>query len=103
MQTTRPWPVFAAVGVGAYMGALDNSVVNAILPVLTADFGTDLATIEWVVMTYLLVQSGSLLSFGRLGDMRGHKLIYVSGFGVFVRGSARCGLAPSPWFLVGSR
>ena len=97
------WAVLLAVGVGAYMSALDNSIVNAILPILTRDFGTDVATIEWVVTTYLLVQSGLLLSFGRLGDMRGHKRIYAAGFGFFVLASALCGLAPSPAFLVGAR
>src|SRR5437773_1497654 len=99
----RRWAVLAAVGVGAYMSALDNSIVNSILPILTQDFHTDVAAIEWVVTTYLLVQSGLLLSFGRLGDMRGHKSIYAAGFVIFVLGSALCGVAPSPTFLVGAR
>ena len=51
------------------MSALDNSIVNSILPILTRDFQTDVATIEWIVTTYLLVQTGVTLSFGRLGDM----------------------------------
>src|SRR5689334_9472687 len=51
------WAVLLAIGVGAYMSALDNSIVNAILPILVADFRTDVATVEWVVTTYLLVQS----------------------------------------------
>src|ERR687886_163893 len=38
-----------------------------------------------------------------VGDMRGHKSIYAAGFVVFVLGSALCGFAPSPAFLVGSR
>lgn len=97
------WMVLAAVAVGAYMSALDNSIVNAILPILTHDFGVDVATIEWVVTTYLLVQTGLTLSFGRLGDMRGHRLVYSWGFAVFVLSSALCGLAPSPWFLVAAR
>lgn len=99
----RRWTVLAAVGTGAYMSALDGSIVNAILPVMTQAFEADVATIEWIVTTYLLVQSGLLLSFGRLGDMRGHKTIYVAGFVVFIVGSALCGLAPSPWFLVAAR
>jgi EmrB/QacA subfamily drug resistance transporter len=95
--------VLAAVGTGAYMSALDGSIVNSILPVVTQAFNADVATIEWIVTTYLLVQSGLLLSFGRLGDMRGHKAIYSAGFIVFVVSSALCGFAPSPWFLVGGR
>ncbi|MDQ6669980.1 MAG: MFS transporter, partial [Chloroflexota bacterium] len=97
------WLILGAVAVGAYMSALDNSIVNAILPILTQDFGVDVAVIEWVVLTYLLVQTGLTLSFGRLGDMRGHRLVYSWGFAVFVLSSALCGFAPSPWFLVAGR
>jgi MFS family permease len=62
-----------AVGTGSFMTALDSSVVNIILPVVSRAFKTDVATVEWVVTVYLLVVSGLLLSFGRLGDLRGHK------------------------------
>jgi EmrB/QacA subfamily drug resistance transporter len=93
----------AAVGVGAYMSALGGSIVNSILPVITRAFESDVAQIEWVITAYLLVQGGLLLSFGRLGDLRGHKSIYVWGFVAFLTGSALCGLAPSLGFLVGAR
>jgi len=61
------------------------------------------AAVEWVVTVYLLVVSGLLLSFGRLGDLRGHKAMYVSGFAVFVVSSALCGLAASVESLVAFR
>jgi EmrB/QacA subfamily drug resistance transporter len=99
----RKWLVLVAIGIGTYMSALDGSVVNTVLPVVTAYFKTDVATIEWVVTTYLLVVSALLLSVGRLGDMRGNKMIYITGFGVFVVGSALCGLSPSPIHLIASR
>ncbi len=97
------WLVLAAIGIGTYMSALDTSVVNAILPVITKYFHTDVATIEWVVTTYLLVVSGLLLSMGRLGDMRGNKNAYVSGFAIFVIGSILCSLSPAPIYLILSR
>lgn len=93
----------AALVVGAFMSALVGNVVNTILPVVTEAFGTDVATIEWVMTIYMLVQTGLMLTFGRLGDMIGYQVIYVWGFVVFVVGSALCGLAPSATFLVGSR
>ena len=52
---------------------------------------------------YLLVVSGLLLSFGRLGDLRGNKTVYVWGFLIFVLGSAFSGLSPAPGFLISSR
>ncbi|OQA41996.1 MAG: Multidrug resistance protein stp [Chloroflexi bacterium ADurb.Bin325] len=95
--------ILAAVGTGTFMSALDSSVVNATLPVISEAFGNDIATIEWVVTTYLLVVSGLLLSFGRLGDLRGHKRVYVLGFGIFIIASLLCGLAPSAGALVAAR
>ena len=96
----RKWLVLLAIGVGTFMSALDGSVVNTVLPVITGAFGSDVATIEWVVTIYLLVVSGLLLSFGRLGDLYGHKSLYVSGFCIFVVASMLCGLAPSATALV---
>jgi len=97
------WLVLLTVGVGTFMSALDSSVVNAILPVIQGYFKTDVATVEWVVTIYLLVVSGLLLTFGRLGDLRGNKTVYVWGFVVFVVGSALSGLSPTPNFLIASR
>lgn len=101
----RKWWVLVAVGVGTFMTALDTSVVNTILPVVNKSFGSagNVAAIEWVVIVYLLVLSGLLLSFGRLGDLRGHRPVYLAGFFVFVGSSVLCGLAPTPLFLVSLR
>jgi len=96
----RKWWVLIAIGTGSFMSALDASVVNTILPVLRTAFNSDVAAIEWVVTVYLLVLSGLLLSFGRLGDLRGHKSIYIWGFSIFVLSSALCGLAWSATVLV---
>jgi len=98
----RRW-VLVTVGVGTFMSALDSSVVNTILPVLARDLGTDIAGIEWVTTSYLLVVSALLLGMGRLGDIRGHKRLYMSGFVLFVVGSALCGLSRSAPMLVGLR
>jgi len=94
------WWVLLAVGVGTFMSALDGSVVNTVLPVVNHAFGSGVATIEWVVTIYLLVVSGMLLSFGRLGDLHGHKPVYCSGFGIFVLGSVLCGMAPTVTALI---
>jgi len=96
----RKWLVFIAIGTGSFMVALDGSVVNAILPILRDTFSSSVATIEWVVTIYLLVLSGLLLSFGRLGDLRGHRSLYILGFVVFVASSALCGLAWSAGILI---
>jgi len=96
---SRKWWILVAIGIGTFMTALDGSVVNTILPVLRNTFSASIASIEWVVTVYLLVISGLLLSFGRLGDMQGHKKIYLLGFFIFIASSALCGLAGSVQLL----
>ena len=91
----RKWWVLIAIGTGSFMSALDGSVVNTILPILRDVFKSNVATIEWTVTVYLLVLSGLLLTFGRLGDLRGHKSVYASGFVIFIIGSALCGASGS--------
>jgi EmrB/QacA subfamily drug resistance transporter len=95
--------VLAAVGVGTFMAALDGSAVSVAVPVMGKALGADVASIEWVVVIYLLVVSGTLLMFGRLGDLRGYKITYLLGFVVFVAGSALCGLAPNETVLIAMR
>jgi EmrB/QacA subfamily drug resistance transporter len=99
----RKWWVLLAIGISTFMSALDGSVVNTVLPVISTFFNTDVSNIEWVVTIYLLVLSGLLLSFGRLGDLRGHKTVFISGFGIFILSSALCGIAPSLAWLVAFR
>jgi EmrB/QacA subfamily drug resistance transporter len=103
VQVESKWWILLAVGVGSFMTALDASVTNIILPVVSQAFKSNVASVEWVVTVYLLVVSGLLLSFGRLGDMRGHKSVYISGFVVFVLSSALSGLAPSVPVLITAR
>ena len=97
------WWVLATIGVGTFMSALDGSVVNTLLPILSHALSTSVAGIEWVTTIYLLVISALLLSVGRAGDLFGHKRIYISGFVLFVIGSALCGIADSAAALVALR
>lgn len=94
------WWILVAVGIGTFMSALDGSVVNIVLPVLTRAFHSQVPTIEWVVTIYLLITSALVLMGGRWGDLHGHKKLYIPGFVVFIVGSALCGMAPTDWLLI---
>jgi EmrB/QacA subfamily drug resistance transporter len=100
LDSTQKWGVLLAIGVGTFMTALDTSVANTVLPIIGKNFNASITSVEWVVTIYLLVLSGLLLSFGRLGDIRGHKVIYLSGFGVFIAGSLLSGIAPNIQLLI---
>ncbi len=98
-----PWLAVGTVCVGAFMGQLDASIVATALPVLRSNLHASIAAVEWVVLIYVLVLAGSVAAVGKIADRIGRKLLYTYGFGIFVIGSAACGLAPSLGVLVAAR
>ncbi|HUL60248.1 MAG TPA: MFS transporter [Anaeromyxobacteraceae bacterium] len=98
-----PWLVFSAVAVGNFMSTLDGSIVNVALPTLGRELVVPIARLQWMVSAYLLVISATLLTAGRLGDLLGHRRVFVGGLSVFTLGSALCGLSSSLGALVASR
>lgn len=97
------WYVVLAVGSGAFLATIDGSIVNVSLPTITASLKTNFATIQWVVLAYLLTVATLMLSIGRLGDILGKKRIYMLGFAVFTIASIFCGLASHVYTLIGLR
>lgn len=97
------WWILAAIGVSLFMSSIDGTIVNVALPTLTRELSTDFATIQWLVLAYLLGLAVLMLSMGRLGDMVGKKKIFSTGLVIFVLGSMLCGLAPGVIWLIGFR
>ena len=102
-QTNNKWLAITGIGLGVFMATLDSSIVNISLPTLVESFHTNLATIEWVILSYTLVLTSLMLGAARLGDMFDKKKLYLGGLTVFVLGSFLCGLAPSAHWLIGFR
>ncbi len=100
---SRRYLVLAAMVPGIIMGPIDASIVNVVLPTITAKFAVEISTAQWVSMIYLLTISSLLLFYGRLGDIFGYKRIYLLGIVGFVVGSALCSLAPSIYGLIAFR
>ncbi len=99
----RKWLILSAVSLGTLMSTLDGSIVNVALPAIQQDFASDLTTIEWVVVAYLLVIGSLLLPVGRLGEVLTFRRVYLAGFAVFTAGSVLCGAAPNELALIGFR
>ena len=102
-QISRKWAVLLLVGVSIFMSTLDSSIVNIALPHMMQDLSTDVATVQWVVLIYLMTVSSLLLTFGRLSDIQGKQRVYVTGFSIFTMGSLMCALSPGPGLLIFSR
>lgn len=85
------------------MGQVDASIAQLVLPALEQTFVVPLTLVSWVAVVYLLTQAALLPIFGRLADIRGRKLLYISGFLLFIFGSAACGMASSIEWLIAFR
>ncbi len=94
------WKAMFVVWIGIFMATLDGSIVNVALPTLTEYFNTDITTIEWVVMAYLLTITSLLLSLGRISDMVGRKTIFAGGLAIFTIGSGLCAVSASEGQLI---
>ena len=98
------WAVLALVAVGTFMTALDASIVNIGLPSIARTFRAPVGgAVEWVIIIYLVVIAGTLLTFGRLSDLVGRKPVWMTGLALFTLGSALCGAASSLLMLVVAR
>jgi len=97
------WWAMLGVGLGVLMFTIDTSIVNIVLPTLVQVFHTSFATIQWVVLSYLLVVTSLVLGAARLGDMVGKKQLYLGGLVLFTFSSLLCGLAPGVGWLIGFR
>ena len=88
---------------GVLMIVLDTTIVNVALPSIRADLGFTETSLVWVVNAYMLTFGGFLLLSGRLGDLFGHRKLFLSGIALFTLASAACGLANSQALLIAAR
>src|SRR5207247_11037050 len=102
-RSSERWFALIVLCLGALMIVLDTTIVNVALPSIRQDLGFSQTSLAWVVNAYLLTFGGFLLLGGRLGDLLGHRRLFVSGITLFTLASRGCGLATSKGLLVGAR
>jgi EmrB/QacA subfamily drug resistance transporter len=99
----RRWFALLVLCLGTLMIVLDTTIVNVALPSIRADLGFSQTSLAWVVNAYILTFGGFLLLGGRLGDLYGHRRLFVSGITLFTVASLCCGLATTQGLLVTAR
>jgi EmrB/QacA subfamily drug resistance transporter len=97
------WLALIVLCLGDLMIVLDVTIVGVALPSIREDLGFSETSLAWVVNAYLLTFGGFLLLGGRLGDLFGHRRLFVIGITLFTLASLGCGLAGSQEFLIGAR
>jgi EmrB/QacA subfamily drug resistance transporter len=83
----RRWFAAAVVIVSVLIPVLDNTVLNVAIPTILRDFHTELPSLQWVVTGYSLTFATLLIIGGRLGDMFGHRRMFIIGAVIFGAGS----------------
>jgi EmrB/QacA subfamily drug resistance transporter len=99
----RRWQALIALSLGALMVVLDTTVVNVALPSIREDLDFTEKSLIWIVNAYMLTFAGSLLLSGRLGDLYGHRRLFLIGIFLFAITSLACGLANTPGLLIAAR
>src|SRR4051794_41909204 len=97
------WLALYALCIGDLMIVVDMTIVNVALPSIRTDLGFSETSLVWVVNAYVLVYGGFMLLAGRLGDLFGHRRLFLLGVAMFTGASLVCGLAQSQHFLIGAR
>ncbi|HEY2939942.1 MAG TPA: MFS transporter [Gaiellaceae bacterium] len=103
MDSRNRWFALIVLCMGSLMIVLDTTIVNVALPSIKDDLGFTRTSLAWVVNAYLLTFGGFLLLGGRLGDLFGHRRLFLSGITLFTLASLACGIATTQGMLVGAR
>ncbi|HEX9027439.1 MAG TPA: MFS transporter [Clostridium sp.] len=97
------WTILIIVLMSTFMSALDGSIVNVALPKMAKALNVTTSSIQLVAISYLIVIAGTVLIFGRLGDMLGKAKMFKFGMGLFTFGSLLCGITNSFPVLIMAR
>lgn len=97
------WRVVSVTGIGIALIGLSVSTLNVALPVMVRHFGAGPVASSWVLLSYLLVSTSTLVFFGRLADLVGRREIYLLGFALFTVASLLAGFAPAVEPLIALR
>ncbi len=99
----RRWWALIVLCLGDLMIVLDTTIVNVALPSIQEDLGFSATSLAWVVNAYLLTFGGFLLLGGKLGDLYGHRRLFLIGISLFTVASLACGVANTQGLLVAAR
>jgi len=94
------WIALSVTTIGAFMAAIDTTIVILGLPDMLVELHANLVEMIWVIMGYILVSTMFLLTFGRVADMLGRVRMYNLGFVIFTLGSALCGFSTNASQLI---
>ena len=97
------WAVLVAASSGALLCFLNLSALNVALPAVARSLHASPTQASWILLSYMLVSTVCILSFGRLADLWGRRQLFLAGLCLFVVACAACALAPTAELMLASR
>src|SRR5579859_4770593 len=93
----------AAIMLAVALATLDTAIANTALPAIAADLHAAPAASVWIINAYQLAMVATLLPLAALGDIVGHRRIYIGGIALFTLASLACSLASTLPLLAAAR
>ena len=94
------WIIQFVLIVVPFMGSLDASIVNVVLPSIKKDLGINLSLSSLIVSSYIITVATTIIIFGKLGDLKGKGRVFLYGIIVFIFGSFLCSISPNITILI---
>ena len=91
----RRWITLGVLIATVVIVSMDSSILNVSIPTMMRDLDTTVPSLEWVISGYSLTLASLLIIGGRLGDVFGHRRLFVVGLSLFGAGSLLAALAPT--------
>ena len=95
--------VLVLITLAQFMMAIDFTIVQVALPSIGREFGVSINGMQWIVTSYSLTLAGFLMLSGRMGDIYGHRKLFIIGVLLFSLASLIGGLASSEIVLILAR
>lgn len=95
------WTVFSVTSLGVLLTQLNIGSLYVALPAVVKHFGAGPVASIWILLTYQLFNTVLILLFGKVSDIFGRRMLYLSGFVIFTMASLIIGFLDSvAWMLV---
>ncbi|GII87808.1 MFS transporter [Sphaerisporangium siamense] len=99
-QLRYAWRVCSVTSLGLILIGINGSTLNVALPAVVRHFQAGALASSWILVSYLLIITATLVFFGRVADLLGRREIYLAGFALFVTASLLAGFSPTVAFLI---
>lgn len=92
--------ILSVLVIGVLMASIDSTIVLLAFPAITQALHSNLSTVIWVILIYLLITAVAATQLGRIGDLFGRSRVFNSGIAIFTFFSFMCGIAPTDITLI---